>query len=71
MIGDLCRVRSGSLTAILVLLLTASCTSVGPKTIPRDQFEYGRAIAKSGKEQLLFNVAVPPDDPKLQILPLR
>jgi hypothetical protein len=38
------------------MLLAAACASVGPKTIPRDQFDYGTAIANSAKEQLLFNV---------------
>jgi hypothetical protein len=38
------------------ILLLAACASVGPKTIPRDQFDYGTAIANSAKEQILFNV---------------
>ena len=42
-------------TAFLAMLL-ASCVSVGPKTIQRDQFDYGTAIANAEKEQLLFNV---------------
>jgi len=44
------------LVALLLALSAASCASVGPKTIPRDQFDYGKAIANSGKEQLLMNV---------------
>jgi hypothetical protein len=38
------------------ILLFAACASVGPRTIPRDQFDYGTAIANSAKEQILFNV---------------
>ena len=40
----------------LALLGLAACASVGPKTIPRDQFDYGQAIANSWKEQLLTNM---------------
>ena len=37
-------------------LLLSSCVSVGPGTIPRDQFDYGAAIRNSSKEQLLSNM---------------
>jgi hypothetical protein len=37
-------------------LLISSCTSVGPNTISRDQFDYGAAIRNSSKEQLLSNM---------------
>jgi len=50
------RFRILHLAVLLMLMLTASCASVGPKTIPRDQFDYGQAIANSWKEQLLLNV---------------
>ena len=36
--------------------ISAACSSVGPKTITRDQFDYGSAISTAWKEQLLFNV---------------
>ena len=39
-----------------VALAAASCRSVGPNTIPRDQYDYGAAIANAGKEQLLANI---------------
>lgn len=45
----------GFLLALALMGLTA-CASVGPKTIPRDQFDYGEAIANSWKEQLLTNM---------------
>jgi hypothetical protein len=50
--------RSSFLRFVLggLVLATAACASVGPRTIPRDQFDYGAAIANSGKEQLLFNI---------------
>ena len=40
---------------VLCLSLLAAC-SVGPKSIPRDQFDYGMAIASAGREQLLKNI---------------
>jgi len=50
------RVRPGRLAVVGLLLLATSCASVGPKTIPRDQFDYGTAISNAWKEQLLFNI---------------
>lgn len=50
------RLGSGRFVAVVLLLLATSCASVGPKTIPRDQFDYGTAISNAWKEQLLFNV---------------
>lgn len=50
------RIRTRSMTVVLVSALAASCAAVGPKTIPRDQFDYGMAIANAWKEQLLFNI---------------
>jgi hypothetical protein len=44
------------LVVVGLMLVTTACATIGPKTIPRDQFDYGTAIANSGKEQLLFNV---------------
>jgi hypothetical protein len=41
---------------VLLGLLAVSCASIGPKTIPRDQFDYGKAIADSGREQILSNI---------------
>ena len=40
----------------LYVLATASCASMGPKTIPTDQFNYNSAIAGSSNEQLLLNI---------------
>ncbi len=42
--------------AVLLLPLAASCVSMGPKTIPADQFNYNAAIAGSSNEQLLLNI---------------
>jgi hypothetical protein len=43
------------------------CVSIGPRTIPRDRFDYGTAIADSRKEQLLLNIV----RLLLNIVPLR
>lgn len=45
-----------SLAAFALLLLMASCSSMGPKTIPRDQFDYGNSIAGAAREQILANI---------------
>jgi hypothetical protein len=50
------RVRVGHCAVGFLLVLALSCASIGPKTIPRDQFDYGMAVANSWKEQILFNV---------------
>jgi len=42
--------------AVASLLGLSSCASVGPNTIPRDRFDYGKAIAHSWNEQLLTNI---------------
>jgi len=36
--------------------LVAACTSVGPGTVARDRFDYGRAISDSWKLQTLLNI---------------
>lgn len=41
---------------VLAAVSLCACASIGPKTISRDQFDYGTAIAGSAKEQLLFNI---------------
>ena len=38
------------------LLLVVGCKSIGPKTIPRDRFDYGGALAESWKNQMLLNL---------------
>ena len=43
------------LTAIIVFLMSA-CTNIGPRTSPRDRFDYNAAISDSWKEQTLLNI---------------
>ena len=45
-----------ALLALVILLITAACSSVGPKTISRDQFDYAEAMRDSWKEQMLLNM---------------
>jgi hypothetical protein len=40
----------------MILALCAACSSVGPTTVPRDQFDYNSAIANASQEQLLLNL---------------
>lgn len=44
---------------ILVFVILSNltgCTNIGPKTVPRDRFDYNTAIADSWKEQILLNI---------------
>jgi len=45
----------GALAAITILLFSG-CTNMGPKTVPRDRFDYNTAISDSWKEQTLLNI---------------
>ena len=38
------------------LAMMASCTQIGPRSLPRDRFNYNTAIANSWKEQTLLNI---------------
>jgi hypothetical protein len=41
---------------VVITLLFAGCTNIGPKTVPRDRFNYNTAISDSWKEQTLLNI---------------
>ena len=45
-----------SLLVTVLVVATVGCASVGPRTVPRDQFDYNAAIARSAQEQLLLNL---------------
>jgi hypothetical protein len=38
------------------LVLLSGCTGIGPKTIPRDRFDYAAAVSDSWKDQMLLNI---------------
>jgi hypothetical protein len=42
--------------AAIVVLFFSGCTNIGPKTVPRDRFDYNTAISDSWKEQTLLNI---------------
>ena len=46
------------LSALLAItfFLISGCTHMGPKTVPRDRFNYNTAISDSWKEQTLLNI---------------
>lgn len=44
------------LLALVVATTLGGCRSVGPKTIPKDQFDYSTAIGDSWKRQMLLNI---------------
>lgn len=41
---------------MVVPVLLAACSSIGPATLPRDRFDYSSAIAESWKHQALLNI---------------
>jgi hypothetical protein len=48
--------KLGLLVTALAILTFIGCTHIGPKTVPRDRFDYNTAIADSWKEQTLLNI---------------
>ena len=53
--GGFSMVRLRLLTVFAGLLCVA-CTALGPRTVPRDRFDYNTAISDSWKEQTLLNI---------------
>jgi hypothetical protein len=41
---------------VLTVLAVAGCTTIGPRTVAVDRFDYGSAIADSWKQQTLLNI---------------
>ena len=44
------------LITVLAVLFLHGCTHLGPRTVPRDRFDYNTAISDSWKEQTLLNI---------------
>ena len=45
-----------TLVAICALLPVVGCTSIGPGTVARDQFNYAAALSQAWKDQMLLNL---------------
>ena len=41
---------------VFTVLVVVGCTSIGPKTIPRDRSDYIDSVATSWKRQTLLNI---------------
>jgi uncharacterized protein YceK len=41
---------------IAITVLVSGCGTIGPKVIPRDRFDYNKAVSDSWKEQTLLNI---------------
>ena len=50
------RLFARNTSIILVVVLISGCSSVGPKSINRDQLDYGQSIGQNWKNQLLSNL---------------
>lgn len=50
------KVWRGCALALLAWFVIGGCASVGPRTVPQDQFNYNGAIASATHEQLLLNL---------------
>jgi hypothetical protein len=48
--------RKHLVLVVLTGFLVAGCTPIGPKSLPRDRFDYNQAISDSWKEQTLLNI---------------
>ena len=46
----------GSVSILMIAAIISGCASTGPKTIPRDRFNYATAISESWKAQMLLNM---------------
>ena len=44
------------LSAAVLVLTVAACTSIGPGIVPHDRIDYGSSIGNSWKEQTLLNI---------------
>ena len=49
-------IRCKIILGVVAIFLLVGCGGIGPKTIPRDRFDYAEAISKSWKRQMLLNM---------------
>jgi hypothetical protein len=50
------RIAGNLVLGAMFFLFLSGCTGLGPRTIPRDRFDYARAISESWKSQMLLNM---------------
>jgi hypothetical protein len=55
-VGILANTATMAGSVLLVLLLLAGCSGIGPGTVTRDRFDYSSAVAESWKSQMLLNL---------------
>ena len=48
--------RSGAFLLVTLVLSVGCTSSIGPRTVPHDQFNYAEALREAWKEQLLLNM---------------
>ena len=48
--------KYSTIFGVVAIFFLAGCTGIGPKTIPRDRFNYATAISDSWKNQMLLNM---------------
>jgi hypothetical protein len=51
-----CKGNIGISLIIVVISLISGCTTIGPKTIMRDRFDYTTVLSDSWKDQMLLNI---------------
>jgi hypothetical protein len=57
--GEACMTRKSPgliLGAVGLCVTLSGCTSIGPRSVPRDRFDYTTAVADSWKSQMLLNL---------------
>jgi hypothetical protein len=56
MFNNLLHSRLALVLCTSLSVVLAGCTSIGPKTVDRDQLDYGRSVGNSWKNQMLTNL---------------
>ena len=50
------RLRLGNCLCLLALVAVTGCSHLGPRTVPRDRFDYSHTLSESWKRQNLLNI---------------
>jgi len=49
-------IKKRTIFPALMLFLLTGCAAIGPQSVPRDRFDYNKAVSDSWKEQTLLNI---------------